>query len=146
MIKRLQPNWYSVPVSGAQIDPNDLVDVDFSRDLGPMMRLQDSKFEKMKKGYLLEMTDVCSPEEIFLLILSGIVPMDKLNQYNKMLPTQENEKIPPFNKTSTMQSAPVLEIIRSNTTIINKVLDALQQEDDEEKEFLPLSIPVPLPI
>jgi hypothetical protein len=111
-----------------------------------MMRLQDSKFEKMKKGYLLEMTDVCSPEEIFLLILSGIVPMDKLNQYNKMLPTQENEKIPPFNKTSTMQSAPVLEIIRSNTTIINKVLDALQQEDDEEKEFLPLSIPVPLPI
>lgn len=45
------------------------------------------------------MTDVCTPEEILLLILSGIVPMDKLNQYNKMLPTHEIEKIPPYNKT-----------------------------------------------
>ena len=47
------------------------------------------------------MTDVCTSEEIFLLILSGIVPMDKLNQYNRMLPTQENEKVPLFNKVST---------------------------------------------
>lgn len=46
------------------------------------------------------MTDVSTPEEIFLLILSGILPMDKLNNYNKMLPTIENEKTPLF-KTLT---------------------------------------------
>jgi hypothetical protein len=46
------------------------------------------------------MTDVSTPEEIFLLILSGIVPMDKLNHYNKMLPTVDTEKTPLF-KTLT---------------------------------------------
>lgn len=46
------------------------------------------------------MTDVSTPEEIFLLILSGIVPMDKLNHCNKMLPSIDNEKTTLF-KTLT---------------------------------------------
>ena len=70
------------------MDPNDLSDVDFFRDLGPFLRLkpEDSEYNVLKKKYLNEVTEVISPEEIYLLTLCGLVPIEKLHFLEQMLP------------------------------------------------------------
>jgi len=72
------------------MDPNDLSDVDFFRDLGPFLRLKPdhSEYNVLKKKYLNEITEVISPEEIYLLTLSGLVPIEKLHILEQLLPGQ----------------------------------------------------------
>ena len=72
------------------MDPNDLSDVDFFRDLGPFLRLKpdNSEYNVLKKKYLNEITEVISPEEIYLLTLSGLVPIEKLHILEQLLPGQ----------------------------------------------------------
>ena len=75
------PKWYKIANHALNMDPNDLGDIDFFRDLGPFQRLNSGSddFQKLKKQYLTELVEVISPEEIYLLSLSGIVPIDKLH-------------------------------------------------------------------
>lgn len=91
------------------MDPNDLSDVDFFRDLGPFLRLkpEDSEYNVLKKKYLNEITEVISPEEIYLLTLSGLVPIDKLHVLEQMLPGQP--------QTNPVEQQKLMEEQRLNT-------------------------------
>ena len=84
------PKWYQIANQALNMDPNDLSDVDFFRDLGPFLRLkpENSEYNVLKKKYLNEITEVISPEEIYLLTLSGLVPIEKLHILEQMLPGQ----------------------------------------------------------
>lgn len=82
------PKWYKIANHAQNMDPNDLGDIDFFRDLGPFQRLnsESGDFQKLKRKYFAEMVEVISPEEIYLLSLSGIVPIEKLHVLEQMLP------------------------------------------------------------
>ena len=88
VMKRVMPKWYQIANQALNMDPNDLSDVDFFRDLGPFLRLkpENSEYNVLKKKYLNEITEVISPEEIYLLTLSGLVPIEKLHILEQMLP------------------------------------------------------------
>jgi hypothetical protein len=75
------PKWYKIANHTHNMDPSDLGDIDFFRDLGPFQRLkpEGSEFAKLKKKFFAELVEVISPEEIYLLSLSGIVPIEKLH-------------------------------------------------------------------
>lgn len=91
------------------MDPNDLSDVDFFRDLGPFLRLkpEDSEYNVLKKKYLNEITEVISAEEIYLLTLSGLVPIEKLHVLEQMLPGQP--------QTNPVEQQKLMEEQRLNT-------------------------------
>ena len=85
----LKTKWYKPTNTKLTIDPNDLSDIDFLRDLGPFLRELDSmpadEADKIRTKYLQEqLTDVETIDQIFLLVISGYINVDDIEKLKGM--------------------------------------------------------------
>ena len=85
----LNPEWYHLPFAThkLQIDPAEITQVDFERDLGTLSRsmIYPSKskvFERDQRKVFEKMTVFESLEEIFLMVVAGLAPI-KQSKYNQ---------------------------------------------------------------
>lgn len=85
----LKTKWYKPTNTKLTIDPNDLSDIDFLRDLGPFLRELDSmpadEADKIRTKYLQEqLTDVETIDQIFLLVISGYINVEDIEKLEGM--------------------------------------------------------------
>ena len=79
------------------IEPADISEVDFFRDLGPNSRKliklgKDKQYKRTQKKVLDSVQDVQNPDEMYLLTLAGLAPIQKVHRLERMIPPEAIKK------------------------------------------------------
>ena len=93
LVERFCPAWFQLPKHKAMIEPADLSEVDFFRDLGPNSRRliklgKDKQYKRTQKKVLDSVQDVQNPDEMYLLTLAGLAPIQKVHRLERMIPPE----------------------------------------------------------
>ena len=95
---KLAHKWYEIPTLKASQDSNDLTEIEFFRDLGPLARLvdynsatvgepkPDPEIRKIRDDYLRSMDEGKKHNQFFLLLLFGMINVRDFTVTELMLP------------------------------------------------------------
>ena len=92
LMKSLKPEWYQLSaVKDTEIDPSEIINVDFDRDLGPMQRKlilpsNQRVLEREQRKISDKMTSFETLDEIYLMIISGLAPIKRIPYLENLAP------------------------------------------------------------
>ena len=87
----LKPEWYQLPALKLAIEPTEITNVEFDRDLGPLNRKmivpgEKRVFDREQRKIFDKMTSFETLDEIYLMIISGMAPIGRITYLEKLAP------------------------------------------------------------